>query len=329
MTTQASSLPDKEVSALMAELSESGLAIGADIDASADGAVPFALGEENLRPVRKLAGLDRIGERFARQLRGAIEPFLRVKTQVNPEPLDHVRFGDWCGDQREFMSLSIYRLRPLKGAMMIALDPDFIASMVDSFYGGRGTVPSHKRTEFTASEDRMIVRLTELLIGQLKDSWADVIPIEPVLASRETNPDYVTVTKPSDTVILQRFTLVPAHGRPGLVTFIYPQTTLRPIEGQLSVKVRDDSSPIDAEWRQRLAYAVEDVRLPVRSVLARPELTMGQLMALKPGDVIPINLAAKVPLLVGSKRFAEGTIGEQEGRAALLVESVGAGNKNE
>jgi len=63
----------------------------------------------------------------------------------------------------------------------------------------------------------------------------------------------------------------------------------------------------------------------VRSVLARPELTMGQLMALKPGDVIPINLAAKVPLLVGSKRFAEGTIGEQEGRAALLVESVGAG----
>ena len=112
-----------------------------------------------------------------------------------------------------------------------------------------------------------------------------------------------------------------------MVTFIYPQATLRPVEGALSVKVRDDSSPIDNEWRQRLSYAVEDVRLPVRSVLARPELTMGQLMALKPGDVIPINLAAKVPLLVGSKRFAEGTIGEQEGRAALLVESVGAGNE--
>jgi len=327
MTTQASSLPEKEVSALMEELSDSGLAIGGDADAAASGAVTFALGEENLRPVQKLAGLDRIGERFARQLRSTIEPFTRVKTQVNPEPLDHVRFEDWCADQREFTSLSIYRLRPLKGAMMIALDADFITSMVDSFYGGRGLVPSHKRSEFTASEDRMIARLTEMLITQLKDSWTDVCQIEPVLASRETNPQYITVTKPTDTVVLQRFALAPAQGRPGMVTFIYPQATLRPVEGALSVKVRDDSSPIDNEWRQRLSYAVEDVRLPVRSVLARPELTMGQLMALKPGDVIPINLAAKVPLLVGSKRFAEGTIGEQEGRAALLVESVGAGNE--
>jgi flagellar motor switch protein FliN/FliY len=37
--------------------------------------------------------------------------------------------------------------------------------------------------------------------------------------------------------------------------------------------------------------ALENVRLPVRSVLARPELSVAQLMALKPGDVIPITLA--------------------------------------
>jgi flagellar motor switch protein FliM len=76
-----------------------------------------------------------------------------------------------------------------------------------------------------------------------------------------------------------------------------------------------------------MAGALEQVRLPVRTVLARPELTMSQLMQLKVGDVIPINLSPKVPLLVASKRFAEGTIGEQEGRAALLVESVGKGNE--
>jgi flagellar motor switch protein FliM len=322
MTTQATPLAGEEVAALMAELGDSGLGIGGDTTTDV---VSFALGAESLRPAQKLAGLDRISERLARQLRSAIEPYSRSKTQVSGDPIEHRRFEDWCADQRDFASLSLYRLRPLKGGMMIAMETEFITSLVDAFYGGRGQAAPHKRTEFTASEDRMIGRLTDMLIVQLKDAWADVLKLEPVLASRETNPAYVTIAKPQDSVVIQRFTLVPAQGRPGTVSFIYPQTTLRPIETQLSAKVHDDAGPLDSEWRQRLAYAVEDVRLPVRSVLARPELTMAQLMTLKPGDVIPINLAPKVPLLVGSKRFAEGTIGEQEGRAALLVESVGRG----
>lgn len=322
MTTTASSLPGEDVAALMAELGDTGLGLGGDDSSDVQ---PFALGIEDCRPAQRLAGLDRIGERLARQLRSAIEPYTHSKTQVDAEPIEHRRYEDWTADQREFASLSLYRLRPLKGGMMIALEADYISSLVDAFYGGRGLVAAHKRTEFTVSEERMLARLTEMLVSQLKDAWAEVMKLEPVLASRETNPAYATVAKPHDSVIIQRFTLVPAQGRPGSVSFIYPQATIRPIEALLSAKVRDDAGPVDAEWRQRLAYALDDVRLPVRSVLARPELTMAQLMTLKPGDVIPINLAPKVPLLVGSKRFAEGTIGEQEGRAALLVESVGKG----
>jgi len=324
MTTKTESLSGEEVAALMAELGDTGLAIGGENPCSA-GAVAFALGAETCRPAQKLAGLERIGERLARQLRDSIETFWRSKTLITAEPIEHRRLEDWSADQKEFASLSLYRLRPLKGGMMIALEADFITSLVDSFYGGRGTATAHKRSEFTASEDRMIGRFTDMLSAQLKLAWADIMQIDPVLASRETNPSYLSIAKPQDMIVLQRFTLVPAQGRPGTVTFIYPQATLRPIESQLSASVRGDSTPVDAEWRQRLAWAVEDVRLPVRSVLARPELTVAQLIALKPGDVIPISLAAKVPLLVGSTRFAEGTIGEQEGRAALLVDAVGKG----
>jgi flagellar motor switch protein FliM len=84
----------------------------------------------------------------------------------------------------------------------------------------------------------------------------------------------------------------------------------------------DDSSSNDA-WRRRLGHALAQVSLPVRSVLARPEISVAGLLALKPGDVIPITLAPRTPLLAGSRRIAEGVIGEQEGRAALMIEKVG------
>jgi flagellar motor switch protein FliM len=325
MTTKSTSLSGDEVAALMAELGDTSL--GLSDDAPQTEALPFALGAEDTRPVQKLSGLERISERMARQLRAAIEPYSRSKTQVTADHLEYRKFEDWSADQRDFTSLSLYRMRPLKGGMMISIESEFITSLVDAFYGGRGQVPSVKRSEFTVSEERMLARLTEMLIQQLTDAWAETLKLEPTLVSRETNPAYATLARPDEMVVVQRFTLVPAQGRPGLVTFLYPQVTLRPVEAQLSVKVREDSGPIDPEWRWKMACAVEQVRLPVRTVLARPELSMQQLLQLKVGDVIPINLSPKVPLLVASKRFAEGTIGEQEGRAALLVESVGKGNE--
>jgi flagellar motor switch protein FliM len=48
-------------------------------------------------------------------------------------------------------------------------------------------------------------------------------------------------------------------------------------------------------------------------------------MALKPGDVIPVTLSATVPLLVGQRHVAEGSIGEQDGRAALMIQQIGKG----
>ena len=52
---------------------------------------------------------------------------------------------------------------------------------------------------------------------------------------------------------------------------------------------------------------------------------MSQLMQLKPGDVIPITLPAKAPLIVADRRLAFGTIGEREGKAALMIEQVVGG----
>jgi flagellar motor switch protein FliM len=320
MTKHASELSGEEVAALMEELTDAG------VDAPASNEVrPFTLGQEAFRPVARLAGLERMGERLARRFRAMIEPYARAKVQVTAEPIETRRFEDWRADLPDFTSLSLYRLRPLKGGMLIALEPLFIANMVDAFYGGAGTGAAHKTTEFTASEERLLARLTEGMIDILVEHWAEVTPLAPVLASREINAAYASLVRPDEAVVIQRFTVKPGAGRGTVISILYPLSTLRPIEAELAAKVHDDSGEGDSEWRNRLGAALENVRLPVRSVLARPELSVAQLMALKPGDVIPVTLSATVPLLVGQKHVAEGSIGEQDGRAALMIQTIGKG----
>ena len=69
-------------------------------------------------------------ERMARQLRTAIEPYSRSKTQVTADHLEHRKFEDWSADQRDFTSLSLYRMRPLKGGMIIAIEAEFITQLL-------------------------------------------------------------------------------------------------------------------------------------------------------------------------------------------------------
>jgi flagellar motor switch protein FliM len=78
----------------------------------------------------------------------------------------------------------------------------------------------------------------------------------------------------------------------------------------------------DPVWRRQLAERMDDVRLPARTVLARPNLNMSQLMALQPGDVINIHIARHLPLIIGNRVFAHGSIGEQDGRAAFMIEKL-------
>lgn len=286
---------------------------------------PYALGQEALRPPTRLAGLERIGERLARRLRGVLEPFARAKPSVVPEIIETLRFDAWRDQLPDFMSLSLYRLRPLKGGMLIAIAPDFITRLVDSFYGGNGlALPAVRHKEFTPAEERLLGRLTDAVVDSLVEVWAEVLPLTPALASRETNAGYASLVRGDELVVVQRFDIGAGQLPPTTIALVYPLSALRPYETQLSAKVHAEPGVVDDEFRERMARALEQVRLPVRSVLARPTLSLSEVLNLKAGDVIPITLAPRVPLLVANRRLAEGTIGEQEGRAALRIERMDA-----
>lgn len=293
---------------------------------SADNAIrPFVLGQEDVHPTAWLAGLERIGERMARRMRAVIEPITQSKAKVEAKGIESHRYDAWREKLPDFLSLSFYRLRPLKGGLLVIVEPDFIASTVDIFYGGTGAARPGRPKEFTPSEDRLVARLSDGIVEQLGEAWSEIATLSPALASRETNIAYANLYRADEMIVIQRFAVTPGQGKPTTISIVYPLASLRSMDSQLTAKVHDDAGPADEHWRSRMAYALESVHLPVRSVLARPELTLEQILNLKPGDVIPVSLPPKVPLIVASKRVAMGTIGEKDGHAALMIEHIEKG----
>jgi flagellar motor switch protein FliM len=329
MTRAASSLSGDEVAALMDELSDISFDDKGEAgETPAPGSQeiePYALGQRKDRPVAHLAHLERMNERIARRLRDVIEPIAQTRAKVDAIPLETRRFDEWQRNQPDYVSLSLFRVSPIKGVMMVAIEPTFITNMVDAFYGGTGNGLTAKSGEFTPSEQRLQKRLVSAVIDVLAKSWSETYPLEFTFAAHETNAAFANMVRADEAVVLQSFTIKPGMSRSTRIEIIYPLAILQPIEDEIALRVQAGAAGDDVEWKNKLLGALDNVALPVRSVLARPEMTVAELLALKPGDVIPVTLSQTVPLLVGNRRFAEGTIGEQDGRAALMIENLNKG----
>ncbi|HEY0327197.1 MAG TPA: FliM/FliN family flagellar motor switch protein [Allosphingosinicella sp.] len=309
-------LSGDEIAALMGREEPSARQDGASRDPR-----PFSFGSGSSQPSAALPALDRINERLARRIRDLIEPYIRAKPRVIADPAVLRPLRDWQAEQRQFVGLSLFTMKPLKGTLTVCVPSEFVSRLVDAYYGGTGADHDLEAREFTATEERLLARLSENLVGLVAEAWREVAPIEPALRGRETSPALTGVGGPDETAVICRFIVTPPHGRPASIDILFPAAALRSVEGALAAKVGDDSGRGE-EWRNKLSAALADIRIDARTVLARPELSVGELVQLKVGDVIPVSIPAMVPLLVEGRTVALGSIGEQDGKAALKVDKI-------
>nr|WP_246156569.1 FliM/FliN family flagellar motor C-terminal domain-containing protein [Sphingorhabdus profundilacus] len=64
------------------------------------------------------------------------------------------------------------------------------------------------------------------------------------------------------------------------------------------------------------------VKFPTRIVLTHCNVSFQKMLTLAPGDILPLLLPAQIPMIVSGRVFARGSLGEANGRAALMIEKI-------
>jgi flagellar motor switch protein FliM len=271
----------------------------------------------------RFPGLDRVSDRLLRGLRDVIGE----QVIIEPQPAMLKTYEVWRAEQGASCAMCSYHLHPIKGAMLVTFPPVLIAWMVDIFFGGMGDA-GRTRTELTATELRFLSRTAEQCVPLLNTAWGDIMEINAQLMGIETEVTNTVLVKDSDLVVITPFALSGSGMNGTYISCVYPVAALRPIAalGQLSQNAPDPV--IDPVWRDKMADAVMQVSLPMRSIFARPELPLSQLLSLKPGDFIPICLPSHLPITIAGRLFAHGSVGDANGRSAIRIEKIEEGNRN-
>ena len=310
-------LTSEEVDALMEGLQASDYEVQADVADSSD-VRAFQFGQDDLSLMGDYYALRLINERFARHARSVFLPMLRLQPRISPFPPEVKTFDEYCEGIDNFMNLNISRMEELRGPILLTLGPKFISTLTASFYGGSIYQPDQKRTEFTNTEERVIELVHQELSECLSVAWTDLMPITLSHQGREVNPQFASFVDGSELVIICAFLIQLPNGESVNMDVVYPLQTLKPIATQLRSRMQSDTND-DVSWRERMEHAILNVPLNVTAFLGKPVMSMGQLIRLQTGDVVPIQVNEGIELRVEDNPIFLADIGEVSGQAAVSL----------
>jgi flagellar motor switch protein FliM len=92
-----------------------------------------------------------------------------------------------------------------------------------------------------------------------------------------------------DIVVVSRFK-IDLEGGSGHLHVTIPYSMIEPIREQLDAGLQSDRAERDERWTQALEQQIKDTEVAVESQLATATISLRQLMNLKAGDVLPINM---------------------------------------
>ncbi|MCO5978417.1 flagellar motor switch protein FliM [Ideonella oryzae] len=295
-------------------------------EAPTDGIRPYDLASQERIVRGRMPTMEIINERFARNIRVGLFNMIRKSPEVS---IGGIKVQKYSAFLREIVvptNFNIMQVRPLRGSGLIVCDPSIVFAVIDSLFGGSGKF--HTRIEgrdFSATEQRVIERLVGCIAEEYKRAWRGIYPLELDYQRSEMQPQFANVATPSEIIVATSFTLEIGETS-GSVHFCIPYSTLEPIRDVLYSSMQGDSVEVDHRWVKLLKQQIQSAEVDLVAELGTAPATVEQLLALKPGDFIELDLEPQIQAKVDGVPVFDAHYGTSNGHYAIKIERLLTGS---
>jgi flagellar motor switch protein FliM len=270
----------------------------------------------------RMPTLEIINDHFCRLFRNSLSSALRKTIDVGSRGIAMKKFGEFIKTLPVPSSLHIFRMDPLRGYAILALEAKLVFTLLDVFFGGsgKGTYRIEGR-DFTAIESKLIHKVATMIYSDMEKAWNVIHPITLQHVRSEINPQFVSIVSPSDLVInitfgveLEQFT--------GMITLCIPYAIIEPIKNRLYSGFQSEQLEVDQTWVSRFLERLQSAEVEVKVELGKSKVMVQDLLRWKKGDVISLNREVSDPLVVqvqGVHKFL-GKPGICRGNKAIQIE---------
>ena len=242
---------------------------------------PERVGKNQMQAIQSLH--EDCGKNFG----ASLSDVLRNVVEVKLNSVDQLTYSEFIFSLENPSCFNLLAAQPLEGNLILEINPSILYPIIDRLLGGGKETGPLDRRPLTEIELRLVRRITDLFLRELKNAWKNVVELDLSVERVESNPKLIQIVPPNEIVVLIRFEMTIGDIR-GMMNLCIPLNSLETIEGKLTSNTwagSDCQEPSqqsrDSISRQLCGSAVE-----VIVQLAQSKIRTADLLGLRVGDII-------------------------------------------
>lgn len=272
--------------------------------------------------------IENLHSNLARMMASAFSTFARQIVDCDIAFVDQTTYAEFI------MSLSnpsisyTFSMNPMGGPAVLDFSTPISYAFIERQLGGPGGRRPGDLRPLTAIERSIMGQIVTRALADLEATWEPLIKMQVSDAELETNPEFMQVAAPSDTVVLIAFEVNFAHAS-GLVNLCYPYFTLEPVLSLFNVQNWASRDTRRRKGQGHLQDRLDQLRTidtEVAAFAGYGSLPASELAAVREGDTIVLDTRVTDPSVVFVENvptfYAETGLGRSDNYAIEIARSI-------
>jgi flagellar motor switch protein FliM len=247
----------------------------------------------------QLQTLRTLHDNFTRLLNNSLSVYLRTRVEATVVSIDQITYGDFISSIGIPSILSIFSMDPLPGSGMVQVDLNLVFSVIDRLLGGPGWYPQKLR-DLTDIERTLMQRFMARMLNSYRESWNYLLTLSLKIEALDSNPQFIPRIIPLDQIVAFVTCELKVGDMSGVMNFCLPYQVLQQVGSQLSDFQWSPSITAGRGMTEQdiamLARNVERAPVDVRVELGKTVVSLRDLIALQPGDLVMFDKPVTEPL---------------------------------
>lgn len=253
--------------------------------------------------IRALANLHEV---FARSFGASLSGMMRTVCEMRLGTLSQMTYQEYVSALPNPTCFTLFSCEPLSGNMMIEFNPSVMFPIIDRLLGGGKAGPAVPNRPLTNIEWALAGAIAKRALEDLSAMWTAVRKLDLRVVSSESNPLLIQAVPPNELVVVAAFD-VRIGDSDGHINLCIPYVTIEPLVGDIESHSWYPTSAPPSSRAPAIPGSLAQATLGVTAVLAETSITLRELLALEPGDLIETRqpaAGAVVLMLEGKRKFA-------------------------
>ncbi|MGL4849670.1 MAG: flagellar motor switch protein FliM [Clostridium sp.] len=236
---------------------------------------------------------------FARSASNYLTGQLRNNVKMKIETLQQITYDEFVHSVQNPTMMSIFKMPPLAGSLMIEVNPEFAFAIIDILLGGSGQKVKVNK-EFSEIDKNIMKSVMTDMVKYMKGAWEDILEVSPEIEGLETNPMLNQSLAPNEPVVLITFS-AEVSKTVSFINLCIPYLSVEKILDKLVVQYwfqNTEEDGIQKASMEKIRDGLDKIEVDIHADLGESQITVDDFLNLVIGDVIKLETKTTEPVKV-------------------------------